>query len=169
MATVLGLCFRLLADPKNSDSVVNTAAATVRQASALLLSTNHSPQALRLPDSDSCMAACTAPLQAEWGHSGSENHVCAQAVALVFEHVDVDGAARHSQLARVTAAAPAPPSSPLASSVVGGRSPLVSQGSLGSVQGSPGSASGLLAEHGPANAALKLLDNLCMMLTGGRG
>ena len=34
MATVLGLCFRLLADPKNSDSVVNTAAATVRQALA---------------------------------------------------------------------------------------------------------------------------------------
>jgi hypothetical protein len=32
VATVLGVCFRLLADPKNSDSVVNTAAATVRQA-----------------------------------------------------------------------------------------------------------------------------------------
>lgn len=31
VAAVLGLCFRLLADPKNSDSVVNTAAATVRQ------------------------------------------------------------------------------------------------------------------------------------------
>ena len=29
---------------------------------------------------------------------------------------------------------------------------------------SPGS--GALIEHGPANAALKLLDNLCMMLTG---
>lgn len=28
---------------------------------------------------------------------------------------------------------------------------------------SPG---GTLIEHGPANAALKLLDNLCMMLTG---
>ncbi len=28
---MLGLCFRLLADPKNSDSVTNTAAATVRQ------------------------------------------------------------------------------------------------------------------------------------------
>lgn len=26
--------------------------------------------------------------------------------------------------------------------------------------------SGLLAEHGPANAALKLLDDLCMMATG---
>lgn len=32
VAAVLGLCFRLLADPKNSDSVVSTAAATVRQA-----------------------------------------------------------------------------------------------------------------------------------------
>ena len=31
IAAVLGLCFRLLADPKNSDSVVTTAAATVRQ------------------------------------------------------------------------------------------------------------------------------------------
>ena len=93
-----------------------------------------------------------------------------QAVALVFEHVDVDGAARHSQLARSSAAAAAPSSSsPRAGVAAGGRSPLVSQGSLGSVQGSPGSASGVLAEHGPANAALKLLDNLCMMLTGRSG
>ena len=86
----------------------------------------------------------------------------------MFEHVDVDGAARHGQPARVSAAAPAPSSSSSSppAGAAGGRSPLVSQGSLGSVQGSPRSASGVLAEHGPANAALKLLDNLCMMLTG---
>lgn len=37
VATVLGICFRLFADPKNADSVVNTAATTVRQASHLWL------------------------------------------------------------------------------------------------------------------------------------
>lgn len=31
VAAVLGLCFRLFADPKNPDSVANTAATTVRQ------------------------------------------------------------------------------------------------------------------------------------------
>ena len=35
IAAVLGTCFRLMADAKNSDSVVTTAAATVRQARAL--------------------------------------------------------------------------------------------------------------------------------------
>ncbi|KAK9834027.1 hypothetical protein WJX81_004391 [Elliptochloris bilobata] len=88
VAAVLGLCFRLLADPKNSDSVVNTAAATVRQA-----------------------------------------------VALVFEHVTTAGPVR----AAAPAASGAPPLSPR--------------------------NAGLLAEHGPANAALKLLDDLCMMVT----
>ena len=36
IAAVLGICFRLLADPKNSDSVVTTAAATVRQVCAAI-------------------------------------------------------------------------------------------------------------------------------------
>ena len=31
VAAVLGICFRLFVDPKNPDSVVNTAATTVRQ------------------------------------------------------------------------------------------------------------------------------------------
>lgn len=31
VAAVLGICFRVLADPKNSDSVLSTAMATVRQ------------------------------------------------------------------------------------------------------------------------------------------
>ena len=35
MAAVLGICFRLFVDPKNPDSVVNTAATTVRQVSDL--------------------------------------------------------------------------------------------------------------------------------------
>ncbi len=37
VAAVLGICFRLFADPKNADSVVNTAATTVRQACPFLL------------------------------------------------------------------------------------------------------------------------------------
>lgn len=94
VAAVLGLCFRLLSDPKNSDSVVNTAAATVRQA-----------------------------------------------VTLVFEHVLPEGPRRNtSEVAEV------PPAN-------GNRQvPLRTE-------------SGLLAEHGSANAALKLLDELCMMAT----
>ncbi len=36
VAAVLGICFRLFADPKNPDSVVNTAATTVRQACPFL-------------------------------------------------------------------------------------------------------------------------------------
>lgn len=82
-------------------------------------------------------------------------------MALVFEHVDLSDPGRGERhgIASPQAALPA-----------GARSPLASQGSLAGssvgVPGSPRSASGVLAEHGPANAALKLLDNLCMMLTG---
>lgn len=116
VATVLGVCFRLLADPKNSDSVVNTAAATVRQA-----------------------------------------------VALVFEHVDLSDPGRASSASSHTS----PRGSALSAAA---SSPLPSQGSVGArpgaPPGTPRSSSGMLAEHGPANAALKLLDNLCMMLTG---
>ena len=35
VAAVLGICFRLFVDPKNPDSVVNTAATTVRQVTEL--------------------------------------------------------------------------------------------------------------------------------------
>lgn len=38
VAAVLGICFRLFVDPKNPDSVVNTAATTVRQVSGILRS-----------------------------------------------------------------------------------------------------------------------------------
>lgn len=60
----------------------------------------------------------------------------AQAVALVFEHVTTVVPMRSSE-----------PDAP-------GAQPLSPR------------HSGLLAEHGPANAALKLLDDLCMMATG---
>ena len=59
-----------------------------------------------------------------------------QAVALVFQHVTTAGPARTPRAAAE------------------GGSPLSPR------------HSGLLAEHGPANAALKLLDDLCMMVTG---
>jgi hypothetical protein len=39
VATLLGICFRLFADPKNPDSVVNTAATTVRQVIVIMKST----------------------------------------------------------------------------------------------------------------------------------
>ncbi|BDA41918.1 Protein MON2 homolog [Coccomyxa sp. Obi] len=114
VAAVLGICFRLFADPKNADSVVNTAATTVRQA-----------------------------------------------VALVFEHVDIEGARRGS----ITGSTPASPKTPMREhrSSMEGRSPLSRANSTASAPHSP--ASTLLAEHGPDNAALKLLDNLCMMIT----
>jgi hypothetical protein len=35
VAAVLGICFRLFVDPKNPDSVVNTAATTVRQVTSV--------------------------------------------------------------------------------------------------------------------------------------
>jgi len=66
-----------------------------------------------------------------------------QAVALVFEHVTVAGLPRPP---KVAPASTSPPGD-------GGLTPR---------------HSGLLAEHGPANAALKLLDDLCMMATGKR-
>lgn len=157
---MLGLCFRLLADPKNSDSVVNTAAATVRQVPP-------SPQRIRRHAlcrrrRDCCLSG-SLPFKGHW-HAGSQNmftnakvqvqsvramkqqeavkhrtvsagHV--QAVALVFEHVTTVAPTRSSE--------PDPP---------GAQPPLSPR------------HSGLLAEHGPANAALKLLDDLCMMATG---
>jgi hypothetical protein len=78
-----------------------------------------------------------------------------QAVALVFEHVDLDRVRRTS----FTESAPGSPTSP-------GQAPLWRRDSA--TVGTPRSvASGMLADSGPDNAALKLLDNLCMMLTGG--
>ena len=64
-----------------------------------------------------------------------------QAVTLVFEHVLVEGKQEPASDGGDSAAA-------------GQRKPA----RLGS---------GLLAEHGAANAALKLLDELCMMVMGG--
>ena len=78
-------------------------------------------------------------------------NVC-QVVALVFEHVDIE----RSKQDAVCMATPRSPGSP------GARSAQSQAGS--DTLHSPGS--GALIEHGPANAALKLLDNLCMMLTG---
>lgn len=78
----------------------------------------------------------------------------AQAVALVFEHVDLDRA-KHGSTA---GSMPGSPTSPAA------RSTLSTADSAVTTPRSPNSA--LLAEHGPDNSALKLLDNLCMMLTG---
>lgn len=75
-----------------------------------------------------------------------------QVVALVFEHVDIE----HSRHDVLSVASPRTAQSP------GGGSAKSAGGS--DVLASPGS--GALIEHGPANAALKLLDNLCMMLTG---
>lgn len=75
-----------------------------------------------------------------------------QVVALVFEHVDIE----RSKQDAPCMATPRSPGSP------GSRSAR-SQGGSDALH-SPGS--GALIEHGPANAALKLLDNLCMMLTG---
>ncbi len=77
---------------------------------------------------------------------------CCQVVALVFEHVDIE----RSKQDALCMATPRSPSSP------GARSARSQAGS--DTLHSPGS--GALIEHGPANAALKLLDNLCMMLTG---
>ena len=37
VAAVLGICFRLFVDPKNPDSVVNTAATTVRQVTSVYI------------------------------------------------------------------------------------------------------------------------------------
>jgi hypothetical protein len=67
-----------------------------------------------------------------------------QAVALVFEHVTVAGLPRPPKVAPASTSPPG-------------------DGGLGTPR-----HSGLLAEHGPANAALKLLDDLCMMATGKR-
>ena len=73
-------------------------------------------------------------------------------VALVFEHVNIE----RSRQDGVCMSLPAASSSPDGKSV---RSQAGSEGLH-----SPGS--GALIERGPANAALKLLDDLCMMLTG---
>ncbi|KAK9811035.1 hypothetical protein WJX73_008056 [Symbiochloris irregularis] len=106
VASVLGLCFRLLSDAKNSDSVVNTAAATVRQA-----------------------------------------------VTLVFEHVLSEGQS-HKQITGSRRPSSASGDGAAGEASVGDRPRRLSK--LGS---------GLLAEQGAANAALKLLDELCMMAT----
>ena len=82
----------------------------------------------------------------------SEELTMPQVVALVFEHVDIE----HSRQDVLSVASPRTAQSP------GGGSAKSAGGS--DVLASPGS--GALIEHGPANAALKLLDNLCMMLTG---
>jgi hypothetical protein len=75
-----------------------------------------------------------------------------QVVALVFEHVDIERS-RHNVL---SVASPRMAQSPRGGPAkpAGGSEALASPDS------------GVLIEHGPANAALKLLDNLCMMLTG---
>ena len=70
----------------------------------------------------------------------------------MFEHVNIE----RSQQDGVCMSSPAAPSSPEGRSV---RSQAGSEGPH-----SPSSRA--LIEHGPANAALKLLDDLCMMLTG---
>ncbi|KAK9810126.1 hypothetical protein WJX72_005196 [[Myrmecia] bisecta] len=118
VAAVLGLCFRLLSDSKNSDSVVNTAAATVRQA-----------------------------------------------VALVFDHVEVqrDSGALLSAGYAPTASCqtgegagdggPGTPCSPASRQA----SPHASS--------TPRRSTGSPRFQGPTNAALKLLDDLCMMAT----
>ena len=72
----------------------------------------------------------------------------------MFEHVDIE---RSKQ----DAACMASPRSP--------HSPGAGSASAKSSAGSDtlrSAGSGAVIEHGPANAALKLLDNLCMMLTG---
>ncbi len=80
----------------------------------------------------------------------------------MFEHVDIEGARRGS----IAGSTPASPKTPIREHRVSmeGRSPLSRANSTASAHHSP--ASTLLAEHGPDNAALKLLDNLCMMITG---
>ena len=70
----------------------------------------------------------------------------------MFEHVNIE----RSRQDGTCMSLPAAPSSP------GGKSVRSQAGDEG--LHSPGS--GGLIERGPANAALKLLDDLCMMLTG---
>ncbi|DBA68408.1 TPA: hypothetical protein ACH3X2_013711 [Trebouxia sp. C0005] len=103
IAMVLGTCFRLLANSKNTDSVTNTAAATVRQA-----------------------------------------------VALVFDHVLVEMEQMGSSSLIETA-------SPALSEPGSAKGPETPKGSK-SPRG-----------HGTTNAALKLLDDLCMMATASEG
>lgn len=93
---------------------------------------------------------CLSESQQKWHMYGLDDGC--QVVALVFEHVDIE----HSKQATLCMATPRSPGSP------GSRSAKSQAGS--DTLHSPGS--GALIEHGPANAALKLLDNLCMMLTG---
>lgn len=103
IAMVLGICFRLLANAKNTDSVTNTAAATVRQA-----------------------------------------------VALVFDHVLVE-MKQNGSTASTESASPVP-SNP--GSVKATDTPRGSKSPRG---------------NGTTNAALKLLDDLCMMATASEG
>ena len=70
----------------------------------------------------------------------------------MFEHVNIERIRQDG----VSTSSPTVPSSPEGKSV---RSQAGSEGLH-----SPGG--GALVERGPANAALKLLDDLCMMLTG---
>ncbi|KAK9868608.1 hypothetical protein WJX84_001848 [Apatococcus fuscideae] len=111
IAAVLGICFRSLANAKNTDSVVSTAAATVRQA-----------------------------------------------VALVFENVLTINTEKNGALAAI---------SPMADAAAGVSQTLSAPGSPGS---DASTSNGPLSSHaatapGSLNAALKLLEDLCVMAT----
>ena len=144
IAMVLGTCFRLLANAKNTDSVTNTAAATVRQVRFLCCF-----KAL-------CML-CTAlvRLSVKKGTFTKSEHkiqavhaAVSQAVALVFDHV-LTGMDQSSSGPAAEAALPAVASEP--GSAKASDIPRDSKSPRG---------------HGTTNAALKLLDDLCMMATG---
>ncbi len=86
-------------------------------------------------------------LQHLWLHLLAKQLVCVQAVALVFDHVLVEMEQMgSSSLLETALPAPSEPSS-----AKGPESPRGSKSPRG---------------HGTTNAALKLLDDLCMMATG---
>ena len=92
-----------------------------------------------------CSAILT--MQRLWLHFLAEWLVCVQAVALVFDHVLVEMEQMgSSSLLETALPAPSEPSS-----AKGAETPRGSKSPRG---------------HGTTNAALKLLDDLCMMATG---
>ena len=92
-----------------------------------------------------CSAVVT--VQHLWLHWLAEWLVCTQAVALVFDHVLVEMEQMgSSSLLETALPAPSEPSS-----AKGPETPKASKSPRG---------------HGTTNAALKLLDDLCMMATG---